>query len=125
MFNVVDSGGWLEYFSAQRGDVFAAAIEAIETLIVPAISVFEVHKRTRLLFGDDLALSVAAQMRLGRIVDFDWGLAVEASNLSLAHKLPMANSIILATARRFDALLWTQDADFDGLDNVRYFARTG
>jgi predicted nuclease of predicted toxin-antitoxin system len=35
----------------------------------------------------------------------------------------MVDSIILATARMHEALLWTQDGDFEGLAGVKYFPK--
>jgi toxin FitB len=56
----------------------------------------------------------------GNVVDLDATLAFEAAQLGVALKLALADSVILATARRHDAILWTQDEDFDGLPNVKY-----
>lgn len=92
--NVVDSSAWLEYFAdGPNAGFFAPAIEATERLIVPSV------------------------------VELDASLALSAARLGLESKLPLADSIVLATARRFDAVLWTQDGDFEGLPNVRYRAR--
>lgn len=124
VLNVVDSSGWLEYFGIDRaGDAFAEAIDKPENLIVPAISIFEVYGRLRPQRGDFDALRAVSVMRLGRVVDLDVDLAIKAADLSIAHKLPMADSIIYATARRFGAELWTQDADFESLPGVRYFPK--
>lgn len=119
--NVVDSSGWLEYFAdAPNAEFFSAAIENTEELIVPAISLFEVFKRVLQQRGEDHALQASAAMQQGRIVDLDAALAVEAARLSATLKLPMADSMILATARAHGATLWTQDADFRGLAEVQY-----
>lgn len=119
--HVVDSSGWLEYFGeGPNADAFAPAIEDTGALVVPAISLYEVFKRMRAQRGEQDALRAATQMRLGQVADIDARLALDAARLSLRHRLAMADSLILATARRFDAVLWTQDADFDGLDGVRY-----
>ena len=124
LLSVVDSSGWLEYFGVGNdGDAFAAAIDAPENLIVPVISIFEVYKRLRPQSGDFDALRAVSVMRLGRVVDLDVDLAIKAADISITRKLPMADSIIYATARRFGAELWTQDADFDGLPGVRYFPK--
>lgn len=119
--NVVDSSGWLEYFAAgANADFFADAIRDTNQLVVPTLSIYEVFKRVLGLRGKDDALQVTAQMQQGKIVDLDTQLALEAARLSTEYKLPMADSIILATARAYDAKLWTQDADFKGLPNVMY-----
>jgi predicted nucleic acid-binding protein len=122
--HVVDSSGWLEYFAdGPNADFFAAALEEPDALVVPAVSLYEVFKRVLQQRSEDLALRAVAQMRQGRVVDLDTALALHAARLSVAHRLPMADSMILATARRHDAVLWTQDADFDGIEGVRYRAR--
>ncbi len=119
--NVVDSSGWLEYFAdAPNAGFFSVAIENTGELIVPAISLFEVFKRVLQQRGEDHALQASAAMHQGRMVDLDAALAVEAARLSATLKLPMADSIILATARAHGATLWTQDADFRGLAEVQY-----
>lgn len=119
--NVVDSSGWLAYFAdTATADFFAPAVEAVPDLVVPAITLYEVFKRVLGERGEDDALRAVAQMSQGQIIDVDATLALNAARLSLIHRLPMADSLILATARRFDATLWTQDADFEELENVRY-----
>ena len=118
--NVVDSSAWLEYFAdTTRAKLFAVAIEDVENLIVPSVVLYEVCKKVRRERGEDAALQVAAALESGRIVEFDASLALEASRLDL----PLADSLIYATARRLGAIVWTQDADFAGLDGVRYFAK--
>ncbi len=121
--NVVDSSGWLEYFgNGPNAAFFAEPLLQVDELIVPAISVFEVFKRVLQQRGESSALQAAALMQQGRAVALDLQLAMAAAKLSCELKLPMADSIILATARQFNAVLWTQDADFDNLPGVRYVA---
>jgi predicted nucleic acid-binding protein len=122
--NVVDSSGWLEYFAdAPNADFFAPAILDTENLLVPAIGLLEVFKRVYQQRDENAALAAAALMRQGRVIDLDGELALAAAKLSADSKLPLADSVILATARRHGAILWTQDADFEGLDGVRYIAK--
>jgi len=119
--NVVDSSGWLEYFAdGSNADFFAPAVEKTAELIVPALSLYEVFKRVFQQRGEGDALQAVAVMLQATVVDLDTDLALSAARLSLDLSLPMADSIMLATARRDDALLWTQDADFKGLQGVRY-----
>jgi toxin FitB len=121
--NVVDSCGWLEYFAAgPNADFFAPALEAPAELIVPTISVYEVFKRVLQQRGESDALQTVALMQQGTVVDLTPPVALEAARTSVALGLPMADSIMLATARSFEAALWTQDSDFKGLDGVRYVA---
>ena len=117
---VVDSSGWLEYFAdTERAGLFAPALEQADGLIVPVITIFEVFRKFLRERGRGDALEAAAAMRSGTVVDVDLSVALEAA----AFDLPLADSLIYATARRYDAVLWTQDADFDGLPGVKYFAK--
>ena len=119
--NVVDSSGWLEYFADEpNADFFAPAIERTEELIVPSISIFEVFKHVLLKRGEDEALQAVVQMKQGLIVELDAALSISAARLSAELRLPMADSIILATARRYEAEFWTQDADFSAIEGVRF-----
>lgn len=122
--NVVDSSGWLEYFAdGPNATEFAKPIQATNTLVVPSISLFEVFKRVMTQRGEDAALEAIALMRQGRVVPLDDVLALDGARLSVEHRLPMADSIILATALAHKATLWTQDADFEHVPGVRYIAR--
>jgi toxin FitB len=124
--NVVDSSGWLEYFAAgPNADFFAAAVEATDELIVPTVSVCEVFKRVSQQRGEGDALQAVALMQQGDVVDLSIHLALEAARTSMTLGIPMADSIILATAQSSDATLWTQDADFADIDGVRYVAKRG
>ncbi len=122
--NVVDSSGWLEYFAdGANADFFALPIEDPDNLVTPTICIFEVFKRMLLDFGDERALDGIGIMSENKIVDLNRQIAQEAAILSVETKLAMADSIILATARAYEATLWTQDAHFEGLEGVRYIDR--
>lgn len=122
--NVVDSSGWLEYFAGgPQARLFAKPIEDTASLIVPTLSLYEVFKRVLQQRSDDEALQAVAVMEQGRVVDLDRATALAAAELSVRHRLPMADSVMLATARRADATLWTLDSDFKGLEGVRCFAK--
>jgi predicted nucleic acid-binding protein len=110
-------------FDAPNGDFFAQPILDTENLLVPASGLLEVFKRVNPQRDENAALAAAAMMRQGRVIDLDGELALAAAKLSADSKLPLADSVILATARRHGAILWTQDADFGGLDGVRYIAK--
>jgi len=119
--NVVDSSGWLEYFADDpNADFFAPAIEKTDELVVPSVSIFEVFKRMRQQKGDEAALQAVAAMMQGQVVELDAALALSAAKLSGDLRIPMADSMILATAKAFDAELWTQDADLKGIEKVNY-----
>ena len=122
--NVVDSSGWLEYFNdRENAGFFVSAIEAVDELIIPSISLFEVFKRILIERNRDDALEAIALMKAGDVVDLDDNLALVAAEISFELKLPMADSIILATARTYTATLWTQDAHFKNIDGVRYIEK--
>ena len=122
--NLVDSSAWLEYFAdGPNAAFFAAAVEDTEKLVVPTICLLEVFKRVLQQRGESDALSVVTQMQQGRVVELDASLALGAARLSFDLKLPLADSVILATARAHKATLWTQDADFEGLAGVKYRAK--
>lgn len=119
--NVVDSSGWLEYFAeGPAAGFFAPAIEDTAKLIVPTLSLMEVFKRMLLQRGESAAITAVALMQQGAVVDLSAPLALSAATLGVKHQLPLADSVMYATARAFDATLWTQDADFEGLPQVRY-----
>ncbi len=120
--NVVDSSGWLEYFAGGRhARALEPALEDIESLVVPTVSVYEVFKVLLREAGEEAAIQGAAAMQRGRMVELTVQRALDAAALSLRHALPMADSIILATAREHAATVWTLDEDFRGIDGVRYF----
>lgn len=118
--NVVDSSGWLEYLAdTGRAKLFAPAIEDAANLVVPVISLYEVFKKVFRERGENDALQVASLMQGGRLVDLDSALALDAAR----HPLPLADSIIYASALRHGATLWTQDEHFKGLPNVKFFPK--
>ena len=122
--NVVDSSGWLEYFAdGPNASIFAKPIEATRSLVVPTLSLFEVFKRVTQQRSEDDALRAIAVMEQGKVVDLDRATALEAARLSMQHGIAMADSVMLATAHRHRATLWTQDSDFEGLQGARYYAK--
>ena len=122
--NVVDSSGWLEYFAdGPNAAFFAPAIEATRELLVPTLSLYEVFRRVLQQRGEDQALQAVALMQQGEIVDLTAAVALPAAKASIERGLPMADSIMLVTARLHGATLWTQDADFDGVEGVKYVAK--
>lgn len=118
--NVVDSSAWLEYFAdTPRARLFAAAVEDTDNLVVPVLCLYEVFKKVLREQGEHDALQVASVMQSGRMVEVDAALALAAAR----HALPLADSVIYATAQRHGAMLWTQDEHFEDLPGVRYFAK--
>jgi predicted nucleic acid-binding protein len=122
--NIVDSSGWLSYFADEpNAKHFLGPLNDTASLVVPTVTIYEVFKVVLRESSENEALQAAAAMRKGTVVDLTTSLAVAASKVSLEHNLPMADSIILATAKEFDATLWTQDSDFKDIGDVKYFPK--
>lgn len=122
--NVVDSYGWLEYFAnASNAEFFASAIRDEENLLVPSVCLYEVFKRICQQQGKQAALEGVSRLYRGTIIDLSDELALQAAQLSLQYNLPMADSIILATARAQNATLWTQDDHFKNIEGVKYIEK--
>ena len=119
--NVVDSSGWLEFFSdGPNASFFAPPIQKLSELIVPTLSLYEVFKRVLQQRDETQALKAVALMEQAIVVELNAAIALSAAKLSVDLKLPMADSIILASARAFKAMLWSQDADFEGMEGIRF-----
>ena len=118
--NLVDSSGWLEYFAdGPQSRFFAPPLEDVKNLVVPSICIFEVFKKILQQRTEDAALRAVSLMQQAMVIPLDVSISLLAAKLSYEHKLPMADSIILATARHSRAILWTKDTDFKGLENVK------
>ena len=122
--NVVDSSAWLEYFAdGPNAGRFASAVEDVERLIVPSICLLEVFKRVFQQRDEQTALNAVTLMQQGMVDDLTAETAVDAARIGATLKLPLADSVVIATARKHAATLWTQDADFEGIEGVKYFAK--
>jgi len=122
--NIVDSSGWLAYFADEpNAGHFQTPLHDTASLVVPTVTIYEVFKVVLRESGENEALQAAFAMRKGTVVDLTAALAIAASKLSLEYNLPMADSIILATAKEFNATIWTQDSDFKKMDDVKYFPK--
>jgi toxin FitB len=123
--NVVDSSAWLSYLADEPGAAhFSAAIEDSGNLVVPTVCVLEVFKVIARQRGDGDALQAAALMQQARVIDLDANLALIAAKAGIDHRLPLADSIVYATALSVGGIVWTQDEDFEDLPDVRYFRKT-
>jgi predicted nucleic acid-binding protein len=120
--NLVDSSGWLAFFAeTKNAEKFFAPLQNVEHLLVPTVIIYEVSKVLLRERGEEAAILGQAHMQQCTVVDLSAKLAINAAALSLENRIPMADSIILATARAFDATIWTQDDHFKGFTNVKYF----
>jgi len=122
--NIVDSSGWLEYFiDGQNADFFSPAIEDTDNLLVSVINIYEVFKRILTSQGLEIAEMRIADLLKGRVIDLTASISLSAASISVELKIPMADSLILATAYAYDAVLWSQDEHFEGLPGVQYISR--
>lgn len=122
--NLVDSSAWLAYFADEpTADFFAEAIEDTDLLVVPSVCIYEVFKVILRQRGEDEAFLAVAAMHQGTLVDLDADLAMEAASLGLEEGLAFADSVIYLVAKKYDAILWTQDAHFEGRPGVRFKAK--
>lgn len=120
MLVALDSSCWLEVFDANpRAKLYQALAARPQELLVPVLTLYEVHKYLRRVRGADAALKAASYMEQGQVVDVTADLCLTAAT----NGLPFADSLIYATAQVHGATLWTQDAHFDGLPGVRYFSK--
>ncbi|MBI5015200.1 MAG: type II toxin-antitoxin system VapC family toxin [Deltaproteobacteria bacterium] len=119
--NVVDSSAWLEYFAdGPNAEYFAGAVEGTESLVVPTLSLYEVFKRILQQRTEADALQATAVMQQGTVADLTAGLALDAARLSVGSGLPLADAVMLATARAHRATFWTQDSHFEGMAGVEF-----
>lgn len=122
--NIVDSSGWLEYFAdGPNAKRFLPPLKETDSLVVPVVTIYEVFKVVLREAGENAALQAATAMQKATVVGITIELAIAASKLSLQYRLPMTDSIILATAYAFDATIWTQDTDFKNISGVKYFPK--
>jgi predicted nucleic acid-binding protein len=123
--NLVDTSGWLEYFTnGKNADFFAPAVEDIDNLVVSVINIYEIFKKVLTERGENEALETIAVLSQGKIVDIDIHLAAQAAQLSVQFKIPMADSLLLATAQKYKAILWTQDKHFENIESgIKYITK--
>lgn len=122
--NIVDSCGWLEVISqGSNARHFRPILRRPEALIVPALVLYEVTKRARVLLGSDYADNIEAMMEDHTYIEVTREIVAGAVAVSLQYKLSTADSLIYATALEYDATLWTQDKHFQGLPRVKYFEK--
>lgn len=122
--NVVDSSGWLEYFAdGVNADFFAPVIENKDRLLVPVITLYEVFKRVLQQRSEEEALEAISIMQQGQVIDINTEISINAAKISIDLRLPMADSIILATSKLHNATFWTQDVDFQNVQGVKYIEK--
>jgi toxin FitB len=123
---VVDSSGWLEFLTdGPAADEYASHLRHPGAVLTPTIVLYEVYKHAKRLLSEEDAVDAIAAMQKTRIVPLTDELALIAADLSLAHKLPMADAIVLATAQANNADVVTSDADFLDIPGVVYIPNKG
>jgi predicted nucleic acid-binding protein len=123
--NIVDSSGWLSYFADEpNAKHFLTPLNDSASLVVPTVTIYEVFKVILRESSENDALQAIIAMQKGTVVDLTASLAIDASKLSMEHNLPMADSIILATAQEFNAIIWTQDSDFKVIILISFHVET-
>jgi toxin FitB len=117
---VVDSSGWIEFFTdGPKADAYARYLKNSEKVVTPAVVIYEVYKKIKRERGEEMAKLCVAQMEKTRGVPIDQSLALRAADLSLEFSLPMADSLVLAAARALGVELITSDTDFKNIPGVR------
>ena len=123
--NIVDSSGWLEYFAdGPNAEIFSQPLHDVDNLIVPNICLYEVFKVVLGERDEDAAFQAVALMKQGQVVDLTPEIAIQAAKTSFDLEIPMVDAIILTTALRYQATIWTQDDDLEGMPGVKYFRYT-
>jgi predicted nucleic acid-binding protein len=112
----VDSSGWLEYFTdGPHADAFAAHLLRPKQVVTSVISLYEVYKWLKRERSEQEALHAVAAMKRTLVVEVSEEIGLTAGDLSLEFGLAMADALILATARKHGATLYTTDSDFEGV----------
>ena len=122
--SIIDTSLWIEFFAGTPLDEsIISALSNSDELYVPTICLYEVKKK--FLIDNDAVKAVTAIdiMKKGMVISIDSEIALLASDISKQYKLPMADSLIYATAVLHDTELYTQDAHFENLDRVHYFTK--
>jgi len=121
---VIDSSGWIEFFTdGPLADEYASRLRKLATVITPVIVIYEVYKRLKRELSEDDAVIAVSAMQRSQVVLIDQELALTAADLSLEHGLAMADAIVLAAARKFQAELVTSDRDFEDIAGVTYLPK--
>lgn len=122
--NLVDSSAWMEYFAdGKNAKHFAPIIQDLKNLVVSVINIYEVYKKISQHRDENSAIQAIAVMQQAEVLEITSQIAIEGSKISIQNKIPMADSLIIASARSVGAKIWTQDYDFKGLDNVMFFKK--
>jgi len=121
---IIDSSLWIEYFeNNDYKDLLNSLLNEPTKIIVPTIIITEVYKKLLLVKDSDTAKIYISQFRSFIIIENDYDIALQSSELGIKYKLPLADSIIYATAMKYNSEIYTLDKHFEGLPNVQYFEK--
>lgn len=121
---VVDSSGWLEYFTdGPLADKYYPHLKKPEKILVPAVVLYEVYKKVAQEKGEEIALQIAAQMGKSEVVPIDHSIVLLAADVSIRYHLPMADAMVYATALSRKAHVVTSDNHFESLPDVIYYKK--
>lgn len=116
---LLDSSIWIEILNSGPKHIKCQKeFDQAEQIIVPTTVIFEVYRKLASHLSEDQALSGITLLLKHEIKDLTQEVALTAADLSLQHKLGMADSLVLSHARMAEALFVTMDNDFAGLENV-------
>ncbi len=116
---LVDSSGWVAYLGdGPKAEAFGPYLEREDFLVVPTIVIYEVVKKLRSTSNEAVVQRFLSHAYRAREVELDSSLAIAAAQISIRHRLAMADAIIYATAEGEGAQLITGDPDFRGLAGV-------
>jgi len=120
---LIDSYGWIEYFAdGPLAESYAAFVEKAdaEKTVTPTIVIFEVYRRIKSMKGEQKALEAYAQMSRTKVVELTNLISLKAADISITLNLGMADSIILATAKAYNAKIMTSDEHLKGIEGVEF-----
>ena len=123
---LIDSFGWIEYFTdGPLADKFANYVETASptNTLAPTIVIYEVYKVIKREAGEDKALEAYSQLKNTKIIPLDENLSLSATDISLEFGIPLADSVIYATAKRFGAKIVTSDPHFEGKNGVMFITK--
>jgi len=122
---LVDSCGWLHVFKGTRlADTYRHILEThASEILVPSIVLYEVARVLRRDMGKAVMMECVLRMQQENTVDLTESLALAASSISLEYGLAMADALVYATARQYEATLYTSDANLKGLPGVKLISR--
>jgi predicted nucleic acid-binding protein len=116
---IIDSCGWIEFLvDGENAAEYEQYFQDSESIATPTIVIYEVYKKVLRERGEESAVIVAAQMDNTRVIELSERLSLLAAKLSIAHRLPMADAIVYATAKASECQVVTSDKHFVDLDDV-------